>query len=414
MVLAIQGALGLSSTCQRGHTPVHTTGLFSKTAPGHSFRIYASGKVAVIRSATAWSHKNKRWYRSEKAHVRMKATSAVADTTAGTWEATTGEALLQGKREDMEDYTCVKRYEDYVYGGVFDGHGGGSAAKYLSENLADRLADRIKKGGTTKSLEATLSELFEDFDEELMDYLEDKGGKEWQCGSTATVALVFQDKALVANVGDSRAVLGKKNGKAVDLSSEHRPYGKNEVSLREMSRIADAGGWVDDGRVLGILAVSRAFGDLEFKRGLAQLLVDGVIEKMWTKAFAKSVDFKANPVVATPDVEMVTLGEDDDFMIVASDGLWEVTTSAQAVTFVKRALAKEGMSEKSLQKVTKDLVEDAVKRRRSSDNVSCVIFALPGSVVSSSAAAPSGNTAASKPKAAPKSNNPFASLFKKR
>ena len=64
-------------------------------------------------------------------------------------------------------------------------------------------------------------------------------------------------------------------------------YGKNEVSLREMSRIADAGGWVDDGRVLGILAVSRAFGDLEFKRGLAQLLVDGVIEKMWTKAFAK-------------------------------------------------------------------------------------------------------------------------------
>jgi hypothetical protein len=78
-----------------------------------------------------------------------------------------------------------------------------------------------------------------------------------------------------------------RGGKAVDLSSEHRPYGKSSISSREMARIKDAGGWIHDGRVCGILAVSRAFGDLEFKRGLEKMLVDGVLDGRWTKQFAK-------------------------------------------------------------------------------------------------------------------------------
>jgi len=79
-----------------------------------------------------------------------------------------------------------------------------------------------------------------------------------------------------------------RGGKAVDLSSEHRPYGKSSISSREMARIKDAGGWIYDGRVCGILAVSRAFGDLEFKeRGLEKMLVDGVLDGRWTKEFAK-------------------------------------------------------------------------------------------------------------------------------
>jgi protein phosphatase 1A len=102
-------------------------------------------------------------------------------------------------------------------------------------------------------------------------------------------------------VGDSRAVMSR-GGKAVDLSSEHRPYGKTSISVREIARIKDAGGWIYDGRVCGILAVSRAFGDMELKRGMEKMLVDGVVDGRWTKQFAKEVKFVSPPVTAAPDV----------------------------------------------------------------------------------------------------------------
>ena len=56
----------------------------------------------------------------------------------------------------------------------------------------------------------------------------------------------MQKKINVANVGDSRAVL-VRNGTPIDLSTEHRVYGKGEVARREIGRIHSAGGWVQDG-----------------------------------------------------------------------------------------------------------------------------------------------------------------------
>jgi protein phosphatase 2C family protein 2/3 len=61
---------------------------------------------------------------------------------------------------------------------------------------------------------------------------------------------------VVANVGDSRAVLSR-GGRALDLSTEHRVWGKTPTVLSEIERIEAVGGWVDDGRVCGVLAVSR-------------------------------------------------------------------------------------------------------------------------------------------------------------
>ena len=61
---------------------------------------------------------------------------------------------------------------------------------------------------------------------------------------------------IVANVGDSRAVLSRA-GRAVNLSAEHRVWGKTPGVVAEIERIESVGGWVDDGRVCGVLAVSR-------------------------------------------------------------------------------------------------------------------------------------------------------------
>lgn len=89
----------------------------------------------------------------------------------------------------------------------------------------------------------------------------------------------------------------------------------------------ETGGWVSrDGRVCDVLAVSRAFGDLEFKgqENLQRLLQIGVEERAWTQKFADKVNFTSDPVIATPAVTYTPIGEElgDEFIVVASDGLW--------------------------------------------------------------------------------------------
>ena len=95
-------------------------------------------------------------------------------------------------------------------------------------------------------------------------------------GSTATIALVKRDQIIVANVGDSRAVLCR-NGQPFDLTTEPRVYGLGAAVQSEVDRVKGVGGWVNDGRVCDMLAVSRAFGDWELKgEGLSHMLAEGV------------------------------------------------------------------------------------------------------------------------------------------
>lgn len=86
---------------------------------------------------------------------------------------------------------------------------------------------------------------------------EDKGFT--QAGCTAVCALVIRGKLVVANAGDSRAVLCR-GGTAVALTQDHKP-----TDDAEMRRIVRAGGEVRDGRVNGALNLSRALGDMEYK-----------------------------------------------------------------------------------------------------------------------------------------------------
>jgi hypothetical protein len=69
-----------------------------------------------------------------------------------------------------------------------------------------------------------------------------------------------------------------RGGRAFDLSTEHRAYGKGKIVKSETKRIESVGGWVENGRVCDMLAVTRAFGDAEFKgdANRARLLQDGV------------------------------------------------------------------------------------------------------------------------------------------
>jgi hypothetical protein len=78
-------------------------------------------------------------------------------------------------------------------------------------------------------------------------------------GCTACVALITKDHIICANSGDSRCVMARGN-QALEMSEDHKPDNEGEKK-----RIEEAGGFVEDNRVRGILALSRSIGDLEYK-----------------------------------------------------------------------------------------------------------------------------------------------------
>jgi len=132
--------------------------------------------------------------------------------------------------------------------GVFDGHGGKEVAVYAEQNFKKVLEgiSEFKQGDYENALTKAFLKL--DSDVEKQDYAQDTG-------TTACVVLITPTEIYCANAGDSRGVLCR-DGKAVALSEDHKPDNEDEIK-----RIQKAEHFVEDSRVDGNLALSRAFGD---------------------------------------------------------------------------------------------------------------------------------------------------------
>ncbi|KAH9572848.1 hypothetical protein CY35_02G173300 [Sphagnum magellanicum] len=242
-----------------------------------------------------------------------------------------GYSSLRGRRTSMEDFHDAKssKVGDQVIGlfGVFDGHGGSRAAEYVKKNLFDNLLKHPKFIDDTK---LAIAESYKQTDQ---DYLRAESNQQRDAGSTASTAVLVGDCLLVANVGDSRAVICR-GGKAFALSNDHKP---NRIDERR--RIEDAGGvvmWDGTWRVGGVLAVSRAFGNRLLKRY----------------------------VVAEPEIQEDTIEEGVDFLILASDGLWDVVSNQEAVSIIESITDAEEAANR---------LTDEAYRRGSCDNITCII-----------------------------------------
>lgn len=235
--------------------------------------------------------------------------------------------------------------------GVFDGHGGSEAAAYLRRS-AVRLffedtdfpsSEAALKGDDCccflERAEESVRRSFLQADLELAD--DDTVGA--SCGTTALTAMVFGRHLLVANAGDCRAVLCRK-GEAVDMSEDHRPS-----HVAERRRIEKAGGYVDDGYLNGVLSVTRALGDWEMKlpRG------------------------SASPLIAEPEFRRARLTDDDEFLILGCDGIWDVMSSQQAVCEVRRGLRRHA----DPARCASELVKEAT-RLHAVDNLTVIVVRL--------------------------------------
>lgn len=284
----------------------------------------------------------------------MKATMRNLDT--GVAAAFTSE---QGRRIDNEDRTILLpsvskmralegwegEWEDgsreqldlFSLAAVFDGHSGWRCSQFLAEHFAPQLVTH-RHFMSHKKLTSALLEVSDFIGEQAAEMLRRENS---EAGSTAIVA-VYDGRPgkhilTVANVGDSVCVLSR-SGRAVKLNRQHRTDHEGE---RE--RVTAAGGTIVNKRVNGVLAVTRAFGDLQLR----------------------------GPVISTPEIYSEIITPMTEFAIIGSDGLWDVLSPQNAVNIARKLLSqKEGCD---LQAVTQKLVETALSKG-SVDNITVMIM----------------------------------------
>ena len=220
---------------------------------------------------------------------------------------------MQGWRKNMEDAhladIAFAEVERQGLFGVYDGHNGYRIAKFMASNLAGEVMSSpdFLKGDFSSALFNAYGTLENAL--KANPQLNNEGG------CTAVTVLLANGRVVCANTGDSRAVLYRSTGVVVPLSEDHKPTSEEEVQ-----RIERAGSTVEGGRVNGVLGVSRAIGDFDFKDRP---------DLPWTE----------QAVTAKPDITEMALTKEDSFIVIACDGVWEVLSSEEVCKFVSEALA---------------------------------------------------------------------------
>ncbi|XP_024979658.1 probable protein phosphatase 2C 50 [Cynara cardunculus var. scolymus] len=211
--------------------------------------------------------------------------------------------------------------------GVYDGHGGSQVANYCRDRVHIALEEEIKvmkqevvKGTMNETVQVQWEKAFTNCFQKVDDEV---GGKASgivdpsnapsepvapeTVGSTAVVALICSSHIIVANCGDSRAVL-YRGKEAIALSNDHKPNREDEYA-----RIEAAGGKViqwNGHRVFGVLAMSRSIGD-------------GYL-KPW--------------IIPEPEVTFTARAREDECLILASDGLWDVISNEEACEVARKRI----------------------------------------------------------------------------
>lgn len=233
----------------------------------------------------------------------------------------------------MEDEYCIR---DNCFYAIFDGHGGGGVSRYLKHHLYDTILSYQRNH---HSISNALTYAFRDIETTI----EKDEALKYQ-GSTATAIYITEHELISANIGDSRAVLSR-NRSSHNLTMDHKPLAEKERILKLGEKIT----WDRFSKVHRIrnLSVSRAMGDVY-----------------------------AKPVVSSEiDIKHFARDDTDEFIIIATDGLWDVMESSEAVDYCHDLLDKTCTAEARLvlkRHMAHHLTQEAV-RRGSGDNV-CVVM----------------------------------------
>ncbi|KAL7100169.1 hypothetical protein ACP275_09G130900 [Erythranthe tilingii] len=264
------------------------------------------------------------------------------------------------------------------YFGVYDGHGGSQVANYCRDRLHLALVEELKNvkdtnnipingiSGDTRQVqwEKVFTDCFLKVDEEVSGKSQSGAHCNSQpvapetVGSTAVVAVVCSSHIIVANCGDSRAVL-YRGKEVVALSVDHKPNREDEYA-----RIEASGGKVipwNGHRVFGVLAMSRAIGDRYLKP--------------W--------------IIPEPETMFVPRAREDECLVLATDGLWDVMTNEEVCEVARKRiliwhkkngtnypLADRGCGVDLAAQAAADYLSNLAIQKGSKDNISIIVVDL--------------------------------------
>lgn len=245
-------------------------------------------------------------------------------------------------RKDMEDFHCIKQAlgkdPHRSFFAIYDGHSGTEVAVFLKDNLHKILSKQLQENNGA-DVEQCLKLSFEQADAEI-----DARNFKNEVGSTGTVLYLYKEvdaetKAVTrhfccANVGDSRGYLISRSA-IRQITTDHKCDDKGEVE-----RIRSKGGVVFNKRVFGTLMLTRTFGDREMKK---------------------------YGVLSTPSCYSQQIRECDLFLIVCSDGVWDVVSEEEVMKMGQEKISSDDFSKKVIQ---------MAKDRDTRDNVSCIVVKL--------------------------------------
>jgi len=302
---------------------------------------------------------------------------------------------IQGRRPTIEDFHSIQMFPTHQFYGVFDGHLGNLASKFAASRFHASVAERlleIEENASTinetwkERVNETFVSAFEDLHEQFLQVVKDSpGGVMDESGTTATVLFVTHKSVVIANVGDSRAVLSVGSTKdpdtmmAMPLTVDHTPG-----LLDERKRVESLGGHVESNgsthRVNGILAISRSIGDARLSHLLSRTPNVISFSRVEVSNLCQPQGTKADMLGASNDIESNIILP--CFIVLASDGLWDVVSNQEAVDMVVEVY-KESRVKKSIsmddggpfQVASRRLTHEAYIRG-STDNIGVCVLAL--------------------------------------
>ena len=213
---------------------------------------------------------------------------------------------------------------------LFDGHGGGEVSKYLQDNFPKFMKEILPIN--SGDAEMKLKNLFLKIDNKI------KENNFYQVGATACIVYITRENGrkilYCANVGDTRCTLIK------EFACHRLSYDDRASDENEYNRIIKQGGIVFGGRVYGQLMLSRAFGDWELKN---------------------------YGVSCEPHVIKINIEDDDKYVVIATDGVWDVMEDEDVYGLNKTA--------KNSLDFCRSILQTSLDKG-SMDNISCFVIAL--------------------------------------
>ena len=289
----------------------------------------------------------------------------------------------------------LKTWPKISYFAIFDGHGGEECSEFLKENYDKYL---IENKNFPFDIKLSMIETFQKIEEDFfkLKCKEDSFEDSDKSGSCALVAIIFDNKVYIANIGDSRAIMSINGGtKVKQLTVDHKPdnikeferalktgskiylddnddpfrdestleFIKDKVELEKMKEIKNN---TDDEKIFRVfpsdLAVMRTIGDIK----------------------AKKKEFGGIPgtIINIPDIFIFEINSNDDFIVLGCDGIFDDLSNEEIVNAAWLVFKNRGKDKNydihELSMEACDLIIKYGLEKQTTDNLSCIIIGLEG------------------------------------